>query len=106
MIVDEFTGLKFSKFHSTKKGMVEPLCEMIQKWKNIGIEVSKLRMDNAGENKCLDSRLSSKDWKFNIQIEYTASNTPQQNYLVENGFHTIQLRGKAMMVHANIPLEL
>jgi hypothetical protein len=35
----------------------------------------------------------STDWKFNIQFEFTARDTPQQNYLAELGFATLANRG-------------
>jgi hypothetical protein len=36
-------------------------------------------MDNAGENKLLQKRSESKDWKLGIKFKYTARATPQQN---------------------------
>jgi hypothetical protein len=41
-----------------------------------------MRQDNAGENKKLERRLHSADWKLPVKMEYTAANTPQQNALV------------------------
>jgi len=43
-------------------------------------------MDNAGENKALQSRVNSVDWKLNIKVEYTALNTPQENSLAKQNF--------------------
>ena len=105
MIVDERTGLKTSDFYPKKNEMVEPTCELFHKWRDEGKPVTKLRMDNAGENKLLEQRMKSADWKLNPDIEYTARGTPQQNHLVEVGFATIANRGRAMMIAANIPLE-
>ena len=105
IIVDEKTQLKFSDFFETKNGMVEPTCELFQKWKAAGIPVRILRMDNAGENKLLEQRCNSADWKFDIKFEYTARDTPQQNHLAEIGFAVLANRGRALMADANAPLK-
>jgi len=65
--------------------------------------VKIIRLDNAGENKALKRRCQSKDWKLNLQFEFTARDTPQQNSRAEVGFATIANRGRALMVAANIP---
>jgi len=105
IIVDERTGLKFSDFYATKNGMVEPTCEQFNRWKQANKPVKHVRCDNAGENKLLQQRCNSKDWKLDIDFEYTARNTPQQNHLAELGFAVIANRGRAMMHRANIPLR-
>jgi hypothetical protein len=68
IIVDERTGLKFSDFFPTKNGMVEPTCEKFQRWQNTGKPVKIVRMDNAGENKLLEKRCGSVDWKLPIEV--------------------------------------
>ena len=52
-MVDEHAQLKFSDFHETKNGMVEPACEQFKKWEQAGKKVDVVRLDNAGENKLL-----------------------------------------------------
>ena len=89
IMVDERMQLKFSNFFKTKNGMVKPTCEQFQKWKQNGKAVTHLRMDNAGENKLLQKRCESSNWKFDIKYEYTARDTLQQNSLAEVGFATI-----------------
>jgi hypothetical protein len=42
-----------------------------------------MRQDNAGENKTLEKRLQSADWKLQVKMEYTAANTPWQNALAK-----------------------
>jgi hypothetical protein len=106
IIVDERIQIKFSDFYETKNGMVEPTCQLFQRWKDAGKEVRFLRMDNAGENKSLQQRCESADWKFNITCEYTAAMTPQQNHLAEIGFTVIANRGRALMARANIPTKV
>jgi hypothetical protein len=105
MMVDERTELKFSDFFVTKNGMVEPTCEQLHRWKQSGHGVKYIRMDNAGENKLLQQRTESKDWKLDITYEYTARDTPQQNHLVELGFAIIANRGRALLRHANVPVK-
>ena len=106
LMVHETSGLKIASFHKAKNGMVEPTCEQINKWKGMGIPVTKIRLDNAGENKLLEKRSQSADWKLNLEFEFTARDTPQQNHLAEVGLSTIANRGRAMMAAANIPVEL
>ena len=105
MMVDECTGLKFSKFYNKKNDMPEPTCEQFHKWKQAGKPVLILRQDNAGENKLLEARAKSAAWKLDFKIEYTARDTPQQNSLVEVGFATTANQGRAIMHWANLPSE-
>ena len=104
-MVDERTGTKFSDFFDTKKGMVEPTCAQLHRWKESGHGVKHIRMDNAGENLTLQTRSDSSDWKLNIDFEYTARNTPQQNHLAEQGFAHLANLGRALMNHAHVPLK-
>jgi len=106
MIVDGRTGLKFSDFYETKNGMIEPTCEQFLNWKNNGIKLDKIRLDNAGENKKLKEVSNGKNWKLDLDYEFTARDTPQQNSPVEGGFATVANRGRAMMADANFPEEV
>ena len=56
-------------------------------------------MDNAGENKALQKRMKSHDWKelSEIECEFTARDTPQQNSLAERAIDTVMSRARAMM---------
>ena len=49
--------------------MVEPTCQQFQIWANNEKPVFKLRQDNTGENKKLEERCKSSDWKWNIKFE-------------------------------------
>jgi hypothetical protein len=69
--------------------------------------VKTIRCDNTGENTKLQKRLQSKDWKINVEFEYTARNTPQQNHLAELGFAIVFNQGCAMMSRrANVPIDI
>ena len=84
--------------------MAEPTCEQFHKWQQSNISITHLRLDNAGENKLLQTRCVSKDWKMNFEFEFTACNTPQQNSHAEVGFATLANHRLAMMHHANLPM--
>jgi hypothetical protein len=58
-MVDERTQLKFSKFYPKKNDMIEPACAQLQKWKQAGLGVTHIRLDNAGENTKLQERTES-----------------------------------------------
>ena len=81
--------------------MVEPTCEQLHKWQQSNIGITHLRLDNAGENKLLQTQCASKDWKMNCEFEFTARDTPLQNSLTEVGFVTLANRRWAMMHRAN-----
>ena len=94
--------MKWTNFYDTKDKMVEPTCEMFHKWKREGKPEKSVRCDNAGENKKLEGHCKSVAWKLNVDFEWTAHTTPQQNSLVEVGFTTIGNLGREMMIAANI----
>ena len=50
IMVDEYSGLKFSDFFSSKHGMIEPTCEKFNIWKIHNAPVQIVRCDNGGEN--------------------------------------------------------
>ena len=77
----------------------------INKLKSQGEEKVKfLRMDNSGENVALKTRLERE--KVNVQIKFTAPNTPQQNGKVERSFATLWGRVRAMLNNSGVPIEL
>ena len=80
-MVDEQTNLKFTKFFTTKNGIIEPTLEKIQKQKNNGLVVKNIQLDNSGENKKLQEQAGIKDWKMNIDFDYTTQGIPWHNYL-------------------------
>jgi len=103
MIVDELSKLKFSSFRQTKNNMIEPMCVLINKLKSQGYPVTYIRCDNAGENKSLNKRCNDVKWKLNIDFEYTARATPQQNSLAEMSFTIILNKAKSMLEDAHVP---
>ena len=59
VIIDKYTGLKFSNFYQAKNGIVEPTYVKLQTFKNMNREVKYIRYDNTHENKLLDKRSNS-----------------------------------------------
>ena len=89
IMVDEYSGMKISSFHDTKNGMLEPTCDMFENWRQNGRPMKFIRCDNGGENVKLESRANIKDWKLNLEFEYTGRDTPQQNHMTEVEFSTL-----------------
>jgi hypothetical protein len=103
---DERTQLKFSAFSETKDAMVKEMMEQLIEWKNNGYNVKWIRCDNAGENLLLKDKCASVEYMLPITFEFTARDTPQQNWLVERGFPVIATKARAMMAEANVPTSL
>jgi hypothetical protein len=74
------------EYTTRKNEFIESMCQDIQALTARGHPVLIMRQDNAGENKNLEKRLHSADWKLPVKMEYKAANTPQQNALVEVKF--------------------
>jgi hypothetical protein len=53
--MNEAPGKKWSDFTPAKKGMVECTCEFMHKMKQIGIPISIILLNPAGENKELEN---------------------------------------------------
>jgi hypothetical protein len=86
--------------------MVEETCKQLHRWKESGRGAKIIRLDDAGENKLLEQRSQSADWKLNITFESTARDTPQQNHLAELGFTHLANYSRALMARANVPLNI
>ena len=106
ILTDEYTGIKFSAFHSKKSDIIESTPRKIVQLEGIVQKPVKIiRQDNAGENKKMMERAMSAEWHLTIKAEYTAPKTPQQNHAAENAFTVIAARSRAAMNHANLPQE-
>eukprot|EP00957_Ditylum_brightwellii_P150615 11468005-Ditylum_brightwellii.AAC.1 len=55
-------------------------------WAQKNKKVWFVRCDNTGENRSLEKRAQSSNWKMSIDFQYTACAMPQQNHLAELGF--------------------
>jgi hypothetical protein len=113
-IVDAIPMANGSSEHATvigsivdnKNGMVEETCEQLHRWKESGRGAKIIRVDNAGKKKLLQKRSQSADWRLNVNFEFTARDTPQQNHLAELGFAHLANYGRALMAQVNAPLNI
>jgi hypothetical protein len=103
LTVDELTGIPFTGIYNKQNEFIESMCQCIQAQTARGYPVLIMRQDNAGENKTLENRLQSADWKLHMKMEYTAANTPQQNALVEVKFTYLAAKARADMHAAAVP---
>jgi hypothetical protein len=100
--VDELTGIPFTGIYNNKNEFVEGMCQRIQAQTARDYPVLIMRQDNAGENKKLEKRLQSAEWKLLVNMEYTAANTPQQNAL-EVEFIYLAAKARAAIHAAAVP---
>jgi hypothetical protein len=97
LTVDELTGIPFTGICNQKNEFVESMCQHNQAQTARGYPILIMRQDNAGENKKLEKRLQSADWKLPVKMEYTAANTLQQNALVEVKSTYLAAKARAAM---------
>ena len=67
------------------------------------MSVIKIRCDNAGENRSMERVVKGKKYRLDIEFEYTARKTLQQNYFTEVVTATIANRGRSIMNRGNVP---
>jgi hypothetical protein len=84
---------------------IESLCQRIQAQQARCYPVLIIRQDNAGENQKLEQRLQGADWKLQVKMQYTATDTPQQNALVELKCTYLIAKARAAMHAAGVPKE-
>jgi transposase InsO family protein len=104
LIIDEFTAMKWSFFLKNKADLTNTVIPFLDKLKNTGYMVHHLHMDNAGENSILAKQLKLQG--SNIQLEFTAPNTPQQNRQIERAFASLYGKIRAMFSAAGIINEI
>ena len=107
-MVDEATGKKWHWFGKTKKEMVEPICQFMNRMKAKGIPIRIIRMDPGGENERLKKRIESVEWQTlqPVDIEFTSRDTPQHNSRAETSFPYIAGLARASLGAANIPTDV
>ena len=107
-IVDEAMGKKWCDFTETKKAMVGHTCKWMNKMKQRGKAILKIRMDPAGENEALEKRIRNVDWASlqPCDCEFTSRDTPQHNNLAELCFPFIAGKARAMMGAVHIPDDI
>jgi hypothetical protein len=104
LTIVELTGFPFTGICNKKNKFVQSMCQRIQPQTARGYPVLIMRQDNAGENKKLEKRLQSADWKLPVKMKYTAANT-QQNALVEVKLTYLAAKARAAMHAAAVPWD-
>ncbi|CAM9887516.1 unnamed protein product, partial [Chrysoparadoxa australica] len=94
MVVDDATRMMWSFFREYRNQLAEVMEDFFEAAKARGEPVKYLRADNAGEHQ---GRLQAVCRKHGVQLEYTASNTPQQNGVVERAIATVRRNAVAML---------
>ena len=101
------TDMCWSHFVKKKSELTEVMntffLQLKKKDKIIKGAVVTIRLDNAGENTDLQAAMNQSQW--DVQFEYTAPNTPQQNGKSERKFATLKGRIRAMMNWAELDEE-
>lgn len=100
LVVDEATDMKFSIFMKKKSHLPGEMMKLLEELRVKGKPVRFIRLDNAGENKSFQERAKKNKHTCEIQFEFTAPGTPQQNGVVERAFPTLMGRVRAMMNQA------
>jgi hypothetical protein len=105
LVMDDNTGICWSKFLKKKSDQVDFLIELLKDLKAKNAKTVKLiRCDNAGENKTFQKECEKAG--LGVQFEYTAPGTPQLNGRVERKFATLYGRVRAMLNGARLPKDL
>ena len=105
LIEDDATEMCWSLFLKKKSELKHQAIPFIKKLKKrTGVDIKIIRCDNAGENKELQKAIDQ-DSELNIDFEYTAPYTPQQNK-VERKFATFHGRVRAVLNGAELPSRI
>jgi hypothetical protein len=102
LTVDELTEIQFTGINNNKMSLLRACANAFKHRQPEGYPVLIIRQDNTGENKKLEKRLHSADWKLPVKMEYTAANTPQQNAPVEVEFTYLAAKARAAMHAAEV----
>jgi hypothetical protein len=101
LIVDEVTNMMWSHFLRRKPEASRKVIEFVTELKTKDANMVKfIRCDNLGENHALKQEIKKKG--FNLQFEFTAPGTPQENGKVERAFATLWGRTRAMLNQAKL----
>lgn len=98
-VVDDFSRMGFSYFIKTKDAIGGGFKQLLNRFNLLNNKVEFIRCDNSGENERYVAELAS---KFKIQMEYTSTDTPQYNGVVERQIETLKQRAIAMMNAAGL----
>ena len=100
LVIDEYTGMKFTYLLKYKSDLVDKCMDLLNELHRRGFNVKYIRMDNAGENNALAKALNNSP--YDIKVEFTSPNTPQQNGMVERAFATLYGKLRATYLKTNM----
>jgi len=101
LIMDDCTGMLWSKFLKNKSDTAEKVIKLIKEFKSQSLKVKYIRCDNAGENQSLKQQCDQEG--LGVNFEFTARATPQHNGRIERMFQTLCGRVKSMLNQAGLP---
>ncbi len=104
LIVDDATDMCWSFFLKAKSDLAEMVINFLYTMKQNGTPVKHIRLDNSGENRSLQDQTTK--LFMDIQYEYTAPGTPQQNGRVERKFAVLYDYMRSFLNTAKLPENL
>jgi hypothetical protein len=104
LIVDDHTDYAWSYFLRRKSDTANTLLYFVQYMRQLGHPIKHIRCDNSGENQ--KTQIFLKQNKENLQFEFTAPSTPQQNGRVERKFAILYNYMRSMLNKAQLPENL
>ena len=109
LFVDEYSRFKWSDFVERKSDFISTAVSRLRELIYMKLNPKYLRIDNSGENIKLKSYLINNincHSIRNINIEFTAPHTPQQNGVVERRFSFLYDKVREILNRAGFPLNL
>ena len=104
LIVDDATDMCWSFFLKAKSDLAQTVIHFLYTMRHRGTPVKYIRLDNSGENRSLQQQTTK--LFMNLQYEYTAPGTPQQNGRVERKFAILYEYMRSFLNTANVPQSL
>jgi transposase InsO family protein len=104
LVMDEYSGFLWSYFFRYRDDLTATMTDFVKQFprKFDNKNIVRVRCDNAGENKAFQATLNE-DMPYEIQFEFTAPYTPQQNGRIERKFATLYGKIRALTTAAQLP---
>jgi transposase InsO family protein len=105
-VMNEYSGYLWSYFFRYRDDLTVTITEFVKMFpRAFDKNIARFRCDNAGENKTFQATLKD-DMPYEIQFEYTAPYTPQQNGRIERKFATLCGKIRALTTASQLPQKL